>query len=337
MSDMNDAFDILNEELSRHDLEQENARHLEAVRRRQAAAQQSSRQSAPPAGRLPEEDFFEDDEDEEKRSGCAGNAFRVIVILLLAGALAWMIFMPAGSLGELWGKLGDSLSGAFEWAVGAAGVRQGGGHAGEDADGGDYADEAADGDPDAAETARQSTGGNDAADGGETNAEHSADDYRITVYRPSQIVIVYDSAGNPAKVFSCSSGKSSTPTKTGDYAIRAKYRWRYMIGDCYTQYASSFSNGYLFHSIPYNKKNAATMSNSSYDKLGNPASSGCVRLCFRDTKWIYDNCPIGTKVSVVDENAPAGTVPDIIPERIKDKAHSGWDPTDDDPDSPYNR
>ena len=337
MSDMNDAFDILNEELSRHDLEQENARHLEAVRRRQAAAQQSSRQSAPPAGRMPEEDFFEDDEDEEKRSGCAGNAFRVIVILLLAGALAWMIFMPAGSLGELWGKLGDSLSGAFEWAVGAAGVRQSGGHAGEDADGGDYADEAADGDPDAAETARQSTGGNDAADGGETNAEHSADDYRITVYRPSQIVIVYDSAGNPAKVFSCSSGKSSTPTKTGDYAIRAKYRWRYMIGDCYTQYASSFSNGYLFHSIPYNKKNAATMSNSSYDKLGNPASSGCVRLCFRDTKWIYDNCPIGTKVSVVDENAPAGTVPDIIPERIKDKAHSGWDPTDDDPDSPYNR
>ena len=271
MSDMNDAFDILNEELSRHDLEQENARHLEAVRRRQAAAQQSSRQSAPPAGRMPEEDFFEDDEDEEKRSGCAGNAFRVIVILLLAGALAWMIFMPAGSLGELWGKLGDSLSGAFEWAVGAAGVRQGGGHAGEDADGGDYADEAADGDPDAAETARQSTGGNDAADGGETNAEHSADDYRITVYRPSQIVIVYDSAGNPAKVFSCSSGKSSTPTKTGDYAIRAKYRWRYMIGDCYTQYASSFSNGYLFHSIPYNKKNAATMSNSS----ARAAASAC--------------------------------------------------------------
>ena len=110
-----------------------------------------------------------------------------------------------------------------------------------------------------------------------------------------------------------------------------------MVGNCYTQYASSFSSGYLFHSIPYNKKNAGTMSNASYDKLGNPASSGCIRLCFRDTKWIYDNCPIGTPVHVVDENAPAGSVPEIIPERIKDTAHNGWDPTDDSPESPYNK
>ena len=79
------------------------------------------------------------------------------------------------------------------------------------------------------------------------------------------------------------------------------------------------------------------MSNSSYDKLGNPASSGCVRLCFRDTKWIYDNCPVGTAVQVVDEKAPTGSVPEIIPARIKDSSHNGWDPTDDSPESPYNK
>ena len=157
------------------------------------------------------------------------------------------------------------------------------------------------------------------------------------LYLKSQVTVVYEPSGEIAKAFICSTGKASTPTRTGNYKIRAKYRWRLMIGNCYTQYASSFSSGYLLHSIPYNKRNAGTMSNASYDKLGNPASSGCVRLCFRDSKWVYDNCPIGTKVSVIDENAPAGSVPEIIPERINDTEHSGWDPTDDSPDSPYNK
>ena len=31
------------------------------------------------------------------------------------------------------------------------------------------------------------------------------------------------------------------------------------------------------------------------------------------------------------------SVPEIIPERVKDSAHSGWDPTDDSPENPYNK
>ena len=335
MSDRNDpiesteeAFEILNEEFSRHDLEQENIRHLETVSRRQSAPQ--------PQRWTPPDDFIESDDEDEEKSGCVGSALKILLILILAGALAWMIFMPSGSLSELWEKIGNSVSGAYSWAVGMV-DGSGSGAAAQPDDDADYVDdnwepdedaEPVDDDPEASD---QPVAGNNGID-----VEPSQDGYRVTVYRPSQIVIVYDSGGNPVKTFSCSSGKSSTPTKLGEYAIRAKYRWRFMVGNCYTQYASSFSNGYLFHSIPYNKKNPATMSNASYDKLGNPASSGCIRLCFRDTKWIYDNCPIGTKVSVVDENAPAGSVPEIIPERIKDKAHSGWDPTDESPDNPYN-
>ncbi|MCR5042489.1 MAG: L,D-transpeptidase, partial [Clostridia bacterium] len=33
-------------------------------------------------------------------------------------------------------------------------------------------------------------------------------------------------------------------------------------------------------------------------RLGMALSEGCVRLDINNAKWIYDNCPIGTKVVV---------------------------------------
>lgn len=324
----NDAFDLLNSEFANVELEKENARNLENLRRRQAIKQQTQ---------MEEEDF--DEEEESGDSGCFGIALRVLLIVMLAGALAWVVFMPKGSLNELWEKVSPNVDSAYSWALGFFGLSQenvDSQKSNDSSDGETSSDanpsEVSSDEPDDTPVTDASADEGNAQDVGTSDSPYS-----ITVYRPSQIVIIYDSSGNPAKIFSCSSGKAATPTKLGDYAIRAKYRWRFMVGNCYTQYASSFSSGYLFHSIPYNKKNAGTMSNASYDKLGNPASSGCIRLCFRDTKWIYDNCPIGTPVHVVDENAPAGSVPEIIPERIKDTAHNGWDPTDDSPESPYNK
>ncbi len=159
----------------------------------------------------------------------------------------------------------------------------------------------------------------------------------IYVYLKSQLVVAYDADGNVVKAFICSSGKSSTPTRTGTYAIHHKYRWRLMIGNCYTQYASAFSGSYLIHSIPYSTKNASTMYNQSYDKLGSTASAGCIRLCCRDSKWVYDNCEIGTPVIVVNESAPNGITGESIPSRIKSAAYNGWDPTDPSSDNPYNQ
>ena len=356
MDDKN-AFDLLNEEFSQYDLEKENARNLERIRRRTASQQEaaSARKAAEQkALEQQQEDDEDEDEESEEKSGCFGIGFRILIIILLAAAMAWLIFMPAGSIGEVREILRNKINDAYAWVAeqidankeaGSDAGRNGGDDAtssSREADRTSLTENDQKPEPDSASSelqegvsSKEQTDVSSKEQTTETKAD-AAGDYSITVYRPSQIVIVYDSAGNPARVFSCSSGKASTPTRLGDYAIRAKYRWRYMIGNCYTQYASSFSSGYLFHSIPYNKKNAGTMSDSSYDKLGNPASSGCVRLCFRDSKWIYDNCPVGTKVSVIDEAAPAGVIPEIIPERIKDKTHSGWDPTDDSPDSPYN-
>lgn len=159
--------------------------------------------------------------------------------------------------------------------------------------------------------------------------DHSAE-YFIVVYKKSQSVAVYGKDKNNAytkeiKIFTCSTGKKSSPTRTGKYSVRAKYRWRWLEGRVYGQYNTSISDDYLFHSVPYLQKDASTLDESEYDKLGTPASKGCIRLCVRDCKWIYDNCSVGTEVRIVDDSGPSGSG---VPARVLSSDYSGWDPSD---------
>lgn len=64
-----------------------------------------------------------------------------------------------------------------------------------------------------------------------------------------------------------------------------------------------------------------------FNKLGEQASQGCVRLAVSDAKWVYDNCPTGTNVSIYDDAENAGPLgkPDAI--KITDFTNK-WDPTD---------
>lgn len=155
--------------------------------------------------------------------------------------------------------------------------------------------------------------------------------YYIVVYTGSQSAVVYgkdDSGAYNVKVkaFTVSTGRiGSTPTRKGVYRIRAKYRWRRLMGDCWGQYSSSISSSYLFHSVPYDKQSPDSLYNASYNNLGKAVSHGCIRMCVRDCKWIYDNCPIGTQVNVVWTSGPAGA---SVPKRKSGAKYSGWDPSD---------
>ena len=275
-----------------------------------------------------------------KKSKSADNIglgfVKFLILFVTALALAWVIFMPSHSLEELTAYLSGNFSQLVEHI-----------HSSDSQTG---ADSSAEQTSSASYTSAQTTAATTTASTSATTTKtsaattvhyvvspDSAEPDNIKVYLKSQLVAVYDSEGGVIKVFICSSGKSSTPTRTGDYAIHHQYRWRLMIGDCYAQYASAFSGSYLFHSIPYNRQDASTMSNASYDKLGSGASAGCIRLCCRDAKWIYDNCKIGTKVKVVNEFAPDGLEGEEIPVRIKKNKYSGWDPTDPSAQNPYNK
>lgn len=57
---------------------------------------------------------------------------------------------------------------------------------------------------------------------------------------------------------------------------------------------------------------------------------GCVRLQVADAKWIYDNCPGGTQVTIYedwDSPGPLGK-PEKLVDEITPETHNGWEPTD---------
>ena len=122
----------------------------------------------------------------------------------------------------------------------------------------------------------------------------------------------------------------------GTHYTKAKYRWKYMQENCYTQYATRITGHYLFHSIPYSKAKPNTLWYNSYNKLGNFASAGCVRLRCIDAKWIYDHCPLKTKTVVVYSKTDP-LKKQSIP-RINTKSKNRvWDPSDPDKNNPWKK
>ena len=167
-------------------------------------------------------------------------------------------------------------------------------------------------------------------------------DYYIVVYTLNCSVLVLGKDENgrytkTVKTFLCSTGsfENDTASNNGVYDIVEKHDWRFMM-NVYGHYCTRIGKGtgYLFHSVPYNREKDLQSQTGGYDNLGTNASHGCVRLCTRDAKWIYDNIPLGTQVRIVDgKNGPPG---EPVPMRIKGEwQYAGWDPTDPDKHNPY--
>lgn len=164
-------------------------------------------------------------------------------------------------------------------------------------------------------------------------AKKNTTKYTIYVNRKTNLVNVVDAKSKKVvRAMYCSTGKNYRTIK-GTYYTKAKYRWRYLKGNVYGQYATRINGSYLFHSVPYYKKNVKTVETVEYNKLGSQASLGCVRLTVADAKWIYDNCRIGTKVVINDKKQLEK--PLYLPIKISTENKSGWDPTDPDKRNPY--
>ena len=153
--------------------------------------------------------------------------------------------------------------------------------------------------------------------------------YYITVNRAKCQVMVYAKSETgkydiPVKTFVCSVGMPGTPTPTGTFTTPAKYRWHTLMGPSYGQYCTRIVGGVLFHSVAGSNMTSHNLSAGNNNMLGQPASHGCVRLCVRDAKWIYDNCALGTTVTISDTAAMQFDKPTSI----KIPASQNWDPTD---------
>lgn len=165
-------------------------------------------------------------------------------------------------------------------------------------------------------------------------------DYAIYVNRTLNCVTIMQQSAEgtltPVREMVCSCGREGSETPEGTFHTSNYYEWRKLVDNTYGRYAVRFRGKILFHSVPYLEESPDTLEWEEYNKLGEGASLGCVRLSVRDAKWIYDNCKQGTTVIVYSGNEKVGGLEK--PAAIKIDGNSPyrmWDPTDIDPYNPW--
>jgi putative cell wall-binding protein/lipoprotein-anchoring transpeptidase ErfK/SrfK len=119
--------------------------------------------------------------------------------------------------------------------------------------------------------------------------------YKIFVDLNKQKVYVYKD-NKLIRQMVCSTGKDETPTPRGRYLLGGKGANFYSSPSVICYNWSRFNNNFLFHSVLYNTSGKPIA--SEYAKLGKKASHGCIRLKIEDAKWIYNNAPKGTLITI---------------------------------------
>lgn len=153
--------------------------------------------------------------------------------------------------------------------------------------------------------------------------------YLLKVDRTNCVVTAYgqDNNGNftiPIKSMLCSVGLPATPTPSGTFRTSAKFKLKELMGPSWGKWATRVTDGIYFHSVATGSASdpTHTVPPAEFNKLGQPASHGCIRLCVRDAKWIYDNCSLGTTVQIGNNFSLPFGIPTLP------KISGGVDPTD---------
>lgn len=127
--------------------------------------------------------------------------------------------------------------------------------------------------------------------------------WSIKVDRQRNMVAVYK-GGYTMKVFLCSTGLNNA-TPAGTFSIRDKLPIHELNGPTWGYYCSHITSDILFHSLPGNAPSHYAFPAHKYNLLGQQASQGCIRLRMGDAYWIYQNCPVGTPVTIGDYIIPS--------------------------------
>lgn len=87
-----------------------------------------------------------------------------------------------------------------------------------------------------------------------------------------------------------STGKASSPTPTGVFAIQTRHRYARMQGADYdvadVPYTMYYSGNYAIHGAYW------------HNRFGTPVSHGCVNVAVNHARWFYNWASIGTPVVV---------------------------------------
>ncbi|HEY9617479.1 MAG TPA: L,D-transpeptidase [Microcoleaceae cyanobacterium] len=123
-----------------------------------------------------------------------------------------------------------------------------------------------------------------------TNLKQSTDRW-IEIDLSSQRLIAWE-GGVPVYAVIVSTGKSSTPTVTGVFAIQTRLRYARMQGEDYdvpdVPYTMYYYGGYAIHGAYW------------HHNFGTPVSHGCVNVAVNHAGWLYNWAKVGTPVVVRD-------------------------------------
>ena len=151
--------------------------------------------------------------------------------------------------------------------------------------------------------------------------------WRIEVQRRNPCFVVVYRGNTEVKSFVCSTARDGVSTPAGTHYIMDKLYWHELMGPCWGQYCSHITPDILFHSVPYLSYNDPyTLEYWEYNKLGQQASAGCIRLSVKHAKWLFDHVPVGTAVTVSNSIRRPTLVP--IESTPKITNQQTWDPTD---------
>lgn len=94
----------------------------------------------------------------------------------------------------------------------------------------------------------------------------------------------------PVYAVTISSGKPSTPTRTGTFAIQTKHRVARMTGEDYdvpdVPYTMYYDGGMAIHGAYW------------HNLFGNPVTHGCTNVAVNHAKWLFNWASVGTPVVV---------------------------------------
>lgn len=111
-----------------------------------------------------------------------------------------------------------------------------------------------------------------------------------------QKMIIYQGE-KPIRIMPCSGGTPEDPTILGTYYL--KDRGTQFFAKKIREGAANWvriDGNYLIHGLPRDEN--WIIKKSDEEKIGSPASHGCIRLREHDAQWVYDNIPQNTMIII---------------------------------------
>ncbi|MCR5809135.1 MAG: L,D-transpeptidase family protein [Clostridiales bacterium] len=145
--------------------------------------------------------------------------------------------------------------------------------------------------------------------------------YTLTIYGKDE----YFNYTVIVKQYRIAHGGNKTPT--GIFSLSGdRQRWHTFPLGGSAQYATPYWGNLFIHSPLYGAEDPTRLWPSYYngDKgIGTDHTGGCLRMVTEAAKFIYTQCPEGTKLEIVNGNPKGTTSPEVPPIEKK-----GYDPTD---------